>query len=140
MICASLPAPSGGPRAWARERWVERGPSCPLCLPPLHLQLLLPASYYSLPQPLTCPPRCLVIRLCLLNHGSGSAHLDATSHRFSCEDCRDRKHNIPPCLSCLFTSLAINNQGDLHLTTWLFIAPHRSTGRQAWSWRSHALG
>ena len=56
--------------------------------------------------------------------GSGSDHPHSAYRRFSYEDCRDRKNNNPPCLSGLFANLAINNQGDLHITTWLFIASH----------------
>lgn len=63
--------------------------------------------------------------------GPGSAPPNSAYRRFSCEDCRDRKNNNPPCLFGLFTNLAINNQGDLHITTGLFIAPHSCSGRPA---------
>lgn len=71
--------------------------------------------------------------------GPGSAPPNSAYRRFSCEDCRDRKNNNPPCLFGLFTNLAINNQGDLHITTGLFIAPHSCSSRPAGTRRGTQL-
>lgn len=118
------PAPSRQLRGWARERWVREDPAahsalhpsitsscCRLLITPFHSpRLFVPGAWQ-----LGCVYQTV---------GSDSAHLDPAYRRFPCQDCRDCKNSTPPCLSCLFTNLAINNQGDLHPNTWLFIAPH----------------